>query len=66
MDDRQIDARLERQDAFWNGARLQALLGVTLAIALAFIYFIASVKSGDFSWDPTAHDPGTEITPSGW
>lgn len=66
MDDRQIEARLERQDAFWNGARLQALLAVTLAISLAFIYFIASVKSGDFSWDPTAHDVGTEIAPSGW
>ncbi|MDQ3037349.1 MAG: hypothetical protein M3Y87_33450 [Myxococcota bacterium] len=66
MDEQQIEARRERQDAFWNGPRFHALLGVTLVVAIAFIYFIASVKHGDFSWDPTAHDPGTEITPAGW
>ena len=66
MDDQQIEARRERQDAFWNGPRLHVLLAVTLTLAIAFIYAIASVKSGDFSWDPTAHDPATEITPWGW
>lgn len=66
MDDKQIEARLAREDALWNGPRLHVLLAVTLAISIAVIYFIASVRSGDYAWDPLAHDPGTEIAPSGW
>jgi hypothetical protein len=66
LDDQQIEARRERQDAVWNGPRLHVLLAVTLTIAIAFIYTIASLKTGDFTWDPTAHDPATEIAPSGW
>ena len=32
------------------------LLVVTLVIALSIIYTIASIKTGDFSWHPFAHD----------
>lgn len=42
------------------------LLGVTLAIAFAVIYFISSVRSGDYTWHPFAHDPETELAPSNW
>lgn len=66
MNDAQIEARRIQQDAYWDGPRLHMLLAVTLAASIAVIYFIASVRSGDFSWDPTAHDPATQIMPSGW
>lgn len=67
MDDtKRYEDRLAKYDETWNGPRLHALLGITLVIAIAVIYFIASVRHGDFSYDPTAHDPATEIAPSGW
>jgi len=42
------------------------LLGVTLTIAFAVIYFISSVRSGDYTWQPFAHDPAAELAPSNW
>lgn len=66
MDERQIEERLAREDEFWNGPRLHALLAVSLAIAIAILYVIASVRSGDYSWSPLAHDPVRELPPSGW
>lgn len=63
---KRYEERLAKFDETWNGPRLHMLLGVTLAVAIAVIYFIASVRHGDFSWDPTAHDPGQELAPSNW
>lgn len=42
------------------------LLGLTLAVALSVIYFISSVRSGDYTWQPFAHDPEAELAPSSW
>ncbi|AKF08193.1 hypothetical protein [Sandaracinus amylolyticus] len=67
MDDtKKFEDRLAKYDQEWTGPKLHVLLIVTLAIAIAVIYTIASWRSGDFTWDPTAHDPGHEIEPSGW
>lgn len=66
MDEHQVEARMQRWDAFWNGPRLTMLLVVSLAIAIAVIYTIASVRSGNFMWNPLSHDPATELPPSGW
>lgn len=66
MDDKQIEQRLAREDQTWNGPRLHVLLFVTLGIALAIIYTIASWRTLDFTWSPLAHDPGHEILPAGW
>lgn len=66
MDDKQIEQRIARQDQTWNGPRFHVLLAVTLTIALAVIYTIASIKTGDFSWNPLANDPAHELPPSGW
>ena len=49
--------KLSPVDQQWTGPRFIGLLFVSLLIALAVIYFIASVKSGDYSWSPLAHDP---------
>jgi hypothetical protein len=66
METKDHEARLARYDEVWDGKKLIALLGVSLAISLAVIYTIASIRSGDFSWDPTAHDPSIEVAPSNW
>jgi hypothetical protein len=66
VDDKQILERLKADDATWDGPRLIGLLLVTLAIALAVIYFIASVRSGDYSWHPFAHDNQRELPMSSW
>jgi hypothetical protein len=62
----EIQKRLERDDEFWTGPRFVGLLFGTLGVALAFIYFIASVRSGDYTWHPLAHDPVTEAPISDW
>ena len=61
-----IETRFKSEDAVWGGPRFHALLAITLAIAIAIIYSIASVRSGDFVWHFLAHDPGHEIRPSTW
>lgn len=66
MDDKQIAARLEAEDAFWDGPRLIALLFGTLAVALVVIYVISSLKSGDYSWRPFAHDHAREMPIADW
>ncbi len=66
MSEQRINERFGRDDAFWKGPRLHVLLIVSLAIAIALIYFIASVRSGDYTWSPFAHDPARELPPSGW
>lgn len=66
MYDKQILERLKADDATWDGPRLIGLLFVTLAIALAVIYFIASVRSGDYTWQPFAHDHARELPMSTW
>lgn len=66
MDDKQIAERLKADDATWDGPRLIGLLGVTLALALTVIYVISSLKSGDYTWRPFAHDNAHELAPSSW
>jgi hypothetical protein len=66
VDDKQIAERLKADDATWDGPRLIGLLGVTLALALTVIYVISSLKSGDYTWHPFAHDNARELAPSSW
>ncbi len=66
MNAEQIEARQKMQDAYWTGPRFLGLLGITLAIAFSVIYTIASLKSGDFTWKPFAHDPQRELPASNW
>ncbi len=48
--------KLAPVDQQWSAPKFIALLAGTLLAALTFIYVIASVKSGDFTWHPFAHD----------
>ena len=48
--------KLTPVDQKWTGSRFIALLFATLGVALVVIFVIASVKSGDYSWHPFAHD----------
>lgn len=57
-------ARLKASDEFWTGPRFVGLLFLTLAIAIAVIYSISSLYSGDWTWQPLAHDPAHELLPS--
>lgn len=57
-------ARLKAADEFWNAQRFTGLLFLTLTIAIAVIYAISSLYSGNWSWSPLAHDPAHEILPS--
>lgn len=66
MDDKQIAARLEKEDAIFDGPRFVALLFGTLAVALTVIYVISSLKSGDYTWHPFAHDNERELPMSDW
>jgi hypothetical protein len=66
VDDREIAERLEKQDAFWNGPRLTYLMFASIAVAIVVLWVISSIRSGDFSWMPLAHDPVRELPPSGW
>ena len=66
MTDDEIQKRLERDDEFWTGPRFVGLLFATLGVTLTFIYFIASVRTGDYTWSPLAHDPVDEVEISDW
>lgn len=48
--------KLSPVDQAWTAQRFIALLAGTVVVALIIIYFIAGVKSGDFTWNPLAHD----------
>jgi len=47
--------KLSKVDQEWNANRFLVLLVVVLGVAFAIIYSIASLKSGDWSWYPFAH-----------
>mgnify|MGYP001577664580 CR=1 FL=1 len=66
MTDDEIQKRLERDDEFWTGPRFVGLLFATLGVALGFIYFISSVRTGDYTWHPLAHHLVEEVEISGW
>lgn len=66
MSDKYYEERLKREDEVWTTSRFVGLLFLTLAIALAVIYSIASVRSGDWTWRPLANDPVRELPPSNW
>lgn len=48
--------KLSPVDQKWTAGRFLMLFFGTLAVALTIIYTIASIKSGDFSYHPLAHD----------
>ena len=48
--------KLSPVDQAWDGTRFMILFWATLLTALVVIYVIASVKSGDYSYNPLAHD----------
>lgn len=66
MYEKDIQERLEQQDAYWTGPRLTYLLFASIAVSIAVLFVISSLRSGDFTWQPLAHDPAHEILPSGW
>ncbi|MBX7193301.1 MAG: hypothetical protein K1X94_14700 [Sandaracinaceae bacterium] len=66
MDDKQFEDRLKKDDETWDGPRLITLLLGTLAVALTVIFVISSLKSGDYTWHPFAHDNAHELAPSDW
>jgi hypothetical protein len=66
VDDKQIEQRLKQDDATWNGPRLIGLLFATLAVALTVIFVISSLKSGDYTWHPFAHDNERELPMADW
>ena len=53
--------KLSKIDQEWNSSRFLLLIVVVLSVAFAIIYGIASLKSGDFSWNPLAHDPDQHV-----
>lgn len=66
MYEKQIQDRLKQDDATWTGPRLIGLLFATLAVALTVIFVISSLKSGDYTWHPFAHDNATELPMADW
>lgn len=48
--------KLSPVDQNWTAPKFIALLTGTLLVALTVLYIIASVKTGDFSYQPFAHD----------
>ncbi len=48
--------KLNAVDQKYTAPRYLAMLVGTLFIALSAIYAMASLKSGDWSWQPFAHD----------
>ena len=48
--------KLSAVDKKWQGNQFMVLFVITLGICLVIIYTIASIKSGDWSWHPFAHD----------
>lgn len=48
--------KLSPVDKQWDSTRFMILFCATLAVAFTVIYVISSVKSGDYSWNPLAHD----------
>jgi len=58
-------ARIAREEATWTGPRFIGLLFATLAVALVFIYTIASYPTKsrpfwDLSWYPWGKTPTAE------
>ncbi len=55
------EQRIAREEVTWTGPRFIGLLFGTLAVALAFIYTIASIgtegRPNDFSWYPFGSTP---------
>lgn len=49
--------KLSPVDQQYNAQRFMLLLVVTLLASLAILFVLASLKFGDFSWNPLAHDP---------
>ena len=48
--------KLSKLDQKWTGERFMLLFVATLGTALVVIFVIASLKTGDFTWDYLAHD----------
>lgn len=48
--------KLSPVDQQHNAQRFMLLLFVTLLASMVTLFVLASLKSGDFSWHPLAHD----------
>jgi hypothetical protein len=57
MSEESAHGKLSEVDQKWTGPRFMGLLVGTLLVAITIIFTCASLKSGDFSWNPLAHDP---------
>jgi hypothetical protein len=66
MDDKYYEDRLKDADQFWTAPRFVGLMFVTLGAALVLIFVIASLRSGDYTWNPLANDPVREAPISDW
>jgi hypothetical protein len=58
-------ARIEREEATWTGPKFIGLLFATIAVALVFIFTIASYPTvsrpfWDFSWYPFGKTPSAD------
>ena len=47
---------LSQLDKDWGSTRFLGMIVVVLGIAFTIIYTIASIKTGNWSWHPFAHD----------
>ena len=48
--------KLSKVDREWNSTRFLLLLAGTVLVALVIIYSISSLKTGDWTYSPFAHD----------
>ena len=48
--------KLSKLDTEWNSTRFMILFSATVFAALCIIYTISSLKTGDWTWHPFAHD----------
>jgi len=48
--------KLSKVDREWNSTRFMILFWATIAVTLVILYSISSVKTGDWSYYPFAHD----------
>ena len=61
----QAAARIAREEATWTGPRFMGLMALTLSVAIAIIFTIASVPTKsrpfwDFSWYPFGKTPSAD------
>lgn len=48
--------KLSKVDREWTSTRFMVLFWTTIVVVLIILYSIASIKTGNWSWQPFAHD----------